>query len=103
VPRHLILVLVQQVLNSLLVDLDLNLVLLFQVLQLSLLVAQLSFLVFYLLLLDDPEVVELLALLLELIEVAVFLDSLLEDAVCFLAQRLLRSVMQRACITGACE
>jgi hypothetical protein len=88
VPRHLILVLVQQVLDSLLVDLDLNLVLLFQVLQLSLLVAQLSLLVLDLLLLDDPEVVELLALLLELIEVAVFFDSLLEDAICFLAQRL---------------
>ena len=58
----LILVLVQQVLDSLLVNLDLDLVLLFKVLKLALFVSKLRLFILQILLLYDPEVIQFLSL-----------------------------------------
>mmetsp|Transcript_6022 Transcript_6022/g.23401 ORF Transcript_6022/g.23401 Transcript_6022/m.23401 type:complete len:347 (-) Transcript_6022:73-1113(-) len=73
----LILELVQQVLDPLLVDLDFHRLALLQILHFAILVAQFGLLVLQLLLLDDPEVVDLLALLLKIIEKPIFSEAVI--------------------------
>ena len=78
---QLIEVLEHQVLHSLLVDLDLDLVLLVQVLQLTLLVTQLRLLVLQLLLANDPKVVDSLPfILVEPCQVFLLADLVLEGS-----------------------
>ena len=65
----------QQMLHPLLINFDNNLVLLLQILQLPVLVPELGLLVLKALLLDYPEVRNLLLLLLELVESSVLLPK----------------------------
>ena len=90
---QLVLVLENQVLETLLVDLDFDLVLLLQILELSLLVPQLGLLVFKLLLAHQPKVVDSQTLIVvEPNQVLLLLDELLKVA-CLYAQGLLEFVV----------
>jgi hypothetical protein len=74
VRGDLVLVFKQQVFDPLLVDLDFDLVFLFQVLQFAFFVAELCFLIFQVLLFYDPKVIEFFLLLLLLSYLLLCLD-----------------------------